>query len=101
MELIILKVCMAVLVDGTEFVGLLDTFRIIPRQDPACLISQDFVVGALGIVSLIFIVSSDFHLADAPARTTPSPWAKYDSAALWLVVAVMWVPLSYSTARSS
>ncbi|KAI2780650.1 hypothetical protein F4815DRAFT_124828 [Daldinia loculata] len=75
----------ALLVDGSELTGLLDSTRTIPRVSPSCLICEDLLVLCLAIPSIFLIILSNIHETAADA---PYPWEGTDSLSLTVTIAI-------------
>ncbi|KAI1799710.1 hypothetical protein F4811DRAFT_76775 [Daldinia bambusicola] len=75
----------ALLVDGSEVTGLLDSTRTIPRVSPSCLISEDLLVLCLAVPSIILINLSNVRETAADA---PYPWEATDALSLTVTIAI-------------
>ncbi|KAI0850570.1 hypothetical protein F5Y00DRAFT_268321 [Daldinia vernicosa] len=75
----------ALLVDGSELTGLLDSTRTIPRVSPSCLVCEDLFVLCLAIPSIFLIILGNIHETAADA---PYPWEGTDSLSLIVTIAI-------------
>ncbi|KAI8963294.1 hypothetical protein F5Y11DRAFT_346634 [Daldinia sp. FL1419] len=75
----------ALLVDGSELTGLLDSTRTIPRVSPSCLICEDLLVLCLAIPSVFLIILSNVH---ETAADLPYPWEGTDALSLTVTIAI-------------
>ncbi|KAI1453471.1 hypothetical protein F4805DRAFT_443313 [Annulohypoxylon moriforme] len=65
----------ALVVDGSELMGILDSTRTIPRVSPSCVVFGDLLVLCLAIPSIFLIMRSDSH--EDPADES-YPWENTD-----------------------
>ncbi|KAI1100236.1 hypothetical protein F4804DRAFT_54627 [Jackrogersella minutella] len=65
----------ALIIDGSELIGLLDSTRTIPRGSPSCIVCGDLVVLCLAIPSIVLIMRSNYHGA---LSDEPYPWESTD-----------------------
>ncbi|KAI0140011.1 hypothetical protein F4776DRAFT_662146 [Hypoxylon sp. NC0597] len=73
----------ALVVDGSELMGLLDSTRTIPRVSPSCIVCGDLLVLCLAIPSIFLILVNNYHDG---ADDEPYPWENTD----FLSLAVTW-----------
>ncbi|KAI1774989.1 hypothetical protein F4818DRAFT_441811 [Hypoxylon cercidicola] len=75
----------ALVVDGSELMGLLDSTRTIPRVSAACVVCGDILVLCLAIPSIFLIMlSSD----DGSTPVEPDPWESADTLSLDITIAI-------------
>ncbi|XXG98177.1 Aminopeptidase Y [Hypoxylon texense] len=75
----------ALVVDGSELMGLLDSTRTIPRVSPACVVCGDMLVLCLAIPSTFLIILSNY---DGSTPVEPDPWESADTLSLDVTIAL-------------
>ncbi|KAI1762945.1 hypothetical protein GGR53DRAFT_467794 [Hypoxylon sp. FL1150] len=75
----------ALIVDGSELMGLLDSSRTIPRVSAACVVCGDMLVLCLAIPSAVLIILST---QDGYSPVEPDPWASTDTLSLNVTIAI-------------
>ncbi|KAI2606563.1 hypothetical protein GGR54DRAFT_644177 [Hypoxylon sp. NC1633] len=75
----------ALIIDGSELMGLLDSTRTIPRVSPSCLVSGDVVVLCLAIPSIFLVIVNNYHDG---ADEDPYPWYNTDVLTLAVTYAI-------------
>ncbi|KAI5865141.1 hypothetical protein GGS23DRAFT_594690 [Durotheca rogersii] len=79
-------VAIALLVDGTELAGLLDSSRAIPRVHPACVNVGDIVVFFTAFPSVFLVLLGDSFESSRPG---PYPWELTNFLSL-ILTTVIW-----------
>ncbi|KAI1371707.1 hypothetical protein F4677DRAFT_288591 [Hypoxylon crocopeplum] len=74
----------ALVVDGSELMALLDSTRTIPRVPPACVVCGDVVVLCLAIPSIFLIILSNY----SGSLEEPYPWENTDFLSLAVTYAI-------------
>ncbi|KAI0376283.1 hypothetical protein F5Y04DRAFT_266824, partial [Hypomontagnella monticulosa] len=75
----------ALIVDGSELMGLLDSTRTIPRISPSCVVCGDLLVLCLAIPSIFVIMLSNSY--ETPLDE-PYPWENTDSLSIDVTFAI-------------
>ncbi|KAI1342472.1 hypothetical protein F5Y15DRAFT_305287 [Xylariaceae sp. FL0016] len=78
----------AIIIDGSEVTGLLDTTRTIPRTAPGCLICSDVIVICLAGPSIALVFFSDYSRSGGYIPEVPWPWANADFLTIILTAAL-------------
>ncbi|KAI4863355.1 hypothetical protein F4820DRAFT_450111 [Hypoxylon rubiginosum] len=75
----------ALVVDGSELMGLLDSTRTIPRVSASWVVCGDMLVLCLAIPSIFLIILSNY---DGSTPPEPDPWESADTLSLDVTIAL-------------
>ncbi|KAI6085872.1 hypothetical protein F4821DRAFT_143963 [Hypoxylon rubiginosum] len=75
----------ALVVDGSELMGLLDSTRTIPRVSASYVVCGDMLVLCLAIPSTFLIILSSY---DGYSSVDPDPWESADTLSLNVTIAI-------------